>query len=254
MDQSDEGLEGKKWARSMGKARARVAAWKAQVERSERARDLAVGMLEDYAKRLQTMLDRGELGSRKGSDGEDYPQLRIVYWGEIETGSMSLLCFEIDYGLGERARVGAWGRMRSVWESCSLPFGERLLAWRRAFGHGAEHQTETVWVDIRACLKVLCADLAADLDFGASAFPRPEGDFERQLRVDEREWDAWVGAQGRALVPLGIGALAAIERQPSEQEWAQLESQTRALLDGVARALRAEPSQDDGAREPPDKK
>ena len=254
MQESDQGPEKKKWERSMEKARGRVEGWKAQVARSERARDVAVEMLEDYGKRLQTMLERGELGSRKGSDGEDYPQLRIVYWGEIETGSMSLLCFEIDYGGGERARVGAWARMRSVWESCSLPFGERFLAWRRALGHGSEHQAEQVWLDIRACLKVLCADLELDLDFGANAFPRPKGDFERQLRVDEREWDAWVSAQGRELVPLGFGGAAAIERQPSEQEWAQLESQTRELLDGVARALRGEPSRDEGSLEPPESK
>lgn len=233
MQEKSQGPEKRQWASSVSKARARVDAARDDASRSERARGFALGMLEEYAKRVRTMVARGELGSRKAG-------------GEAYTGSMSLLCFEVDYGSGARARVGAWARMRAVWESCSLPLGERLLAWRRALGHGSESQAEKVWMDIRACLKVLSADLAPELEFGGKERERPEADFERHPRAGEGAWDAWVAAQGPGLVPLSMGSPAAAERLPTEHEWAQLGSETQEILDRVARGLRGEPSRDEG--------
>jgi hypothetical protein len=253
MPHQEQSPDDKRWARSMARARTRVKYWKTQVGRCEAARNRAVEMLEDYAKRMQAMLDRGELGSRKGADGESYPQLRIVYWGEIETGSMSLLCYEIDYGSNERARVGAWGSLRAVWDSSTLPWSERLLAWRRSWSHGGEFGAEDIWLDIRACLKALCSDLELDLDFGVQGFPRPIGDFERQLRVDERAWDDWVAGQGESLSPLSMLPMDSAlpeELAPTPEEWIELEQQAKSLLDGVARDMRDEPTRDGDLHEP----
>ena len=212
----------KKWAKELTKARENVQAWKDAVQKSESIKKSAVELLEICSKRMYLMQEKGELGVRKNSDGDVYPQLRIVYWGEIESGTMNLVCIEVDYGYGDKARVGLWSLFRSIWDSQGLSgIMERSVAWWGGRSLGKAIYTEEIWKKVKACLKVLSSDLELDLNFDDSTVP---------LSPDDNAWNEWLEKEGQAVQPLMILGLPSPEAVANKTQWDKLELQAQWLL------------------------
>ena len=225
----------REWGKALAAARARTRSWREGVAECERARDLAVEVLRDCSERMGEMLERGEIGSRGDAQGQRYPQLRVVYWGEIESGSMSLACVEVDYGFGDKARVGVWGRLRAVWD-CSGLSGprERFGAWVAGWGLGSSIQSERAWLAVKACLRSMSMDLDLDLKFGSSP-GRETG-----------AWADWLSNEGSDTQPLAPLGLEEGTELPGEQEWEDLGRRAAGILDSFNTERRAGPADGKG--------
>jgi len=232
MSQKEEGDEGEipeKAERAMSwaskRAGRRIRRWKDAVRECEQAKEHAVKLLEDCTMRMTRMIERQEIGTRKCSDGQTYPQLRVVYWGEIESGSMSMLCVEIDYGDLERARVGIWAKMRALMDSTALGGVEKVSAWWRGWSLGKPSSVESVWLEVKACLKALALDLEYDLGYVSESAP---------ASFDEKAWGEWVSKQGENLVDLALPRTEPWDEPSSNDEaWQDLGRQAKALLTQV---------------------
>lgn len=232
MSQKEDGDEGESpekadpaMSLAIRRAGRRIRRWKDAVRECEQAKEHAVALLEDCSARMAKMIERQEIGTRKCSDGQSYPQLRVVYWGEIETGSMSMLCVEIDYGDLDRARVGIWAKLRAFMDSTALGGVEKMSAWWRGWNLGKPSGVESAWLEIKACLKALAVDLEYDLSYASeSALPS----------FDEKAWGEWVSKQGDNLIALSLPVPEHMEEPSStDEEWQDLGRQARALLTQV---------------------
>ena len=244
MARSDE--EGR-WGRSEKAALRRIHASRERVRRCEEARDQGVRLLEECTSRMQSMVERGEIGARKLGDGQEYPQARIVYWGEIESGAMSMMALEVDYGEGFKARAGAWCRGRALWECASMSPIERFEAFVRSFSLGSVGHAEKIWGLLRSALRALSSELELELEFAD-----PEDGVDILLVGEELELPAsWSAAWSSPRLP-PQRAPEPEPREPTPAEWRELEAEARRLIDMVRSGM-AEPPEPPAAGEgPPD--
>lgn len=226
----DRAREDKKSRRAQRKALTRIHAIKAKTKVCEQAREEAKWMLEDYAERMRFLVECGEIGSRRGQSGEEYPQMRVIYWGEVETGAMTMMVLEVDYGWGHHARVGMWGTLRSLWECPALTFRERVGTWRRASMLGDPEKVEEVWAMVIAALRALSCDIEHELEFEHEMVL--DVDLSSGPGADEASWRQWVAQQGEELAPWGEAA-----RPPTELEWDDLGVEARDILERVRMSM-----------------
>ena len=232
MKRSDE--EGRMRRQEL-RALARIHAARERMRCCEVARDLGVELLEECSARMQALVERGEIGERKNEDGQDYPQARIIYWGEIETGAMSMMALEVDYGEGFKARAGLWARGRALWECASMSPIERWEAFYRASSLGTVAHREKILGLLRAALRALSNELEMELDFV---------NFERGVDIlltseGVEGINSWSAAWSKSSQPPHVNRLAE-PREPTPEEWRTLEVDARRLIDQV-RAGMAEP-------------
>lgn len=229
------------WGPGERAAMARIRSARSRARSCQDACDDATEMLKRFGKSMFEMVERGEIGSRHSDDGKNYPQMRLLYWGEIESGGLSMIAIEVDFGHGQSARVGAWARWRALWDCPSMPVRERWDAWRLSSSIGTPRHEEKVWLRLSASLRALSREIEPELDFSDFSDFSDFDELDVRIGGEPDLLGAWAGA--RSEQPMLVHQ-APLDREPSEAEWAELEIEARAILECVKRSI------DEGARAP----